>query len=113
MSFILKWVLSAVAVLIAAYLLPGVSVESFWAALVVAVLLAIFNAVLRPILVILTIPVTVITLGLFLLVINAIIVLMTDAMIADFYVSGFWWALLFSLIISVLGAIFDRIAENV
>lgn len=113
MSFLLKWVLSAVAVLIAAYLLPGVTVESFWAALVVAAILAIFNAVLRPILVVLTIPVTILTLGLFLLVINAIIVLMTDAIIGDFYVSGFWWALLFSLIISVLGAIFDRIAENV
>jgi len=112
MSFILKWVLSAVAVLLAAYLLPGVSVESFWAALVVAVLMAIFNAVLRPILVILTIPVTILTLGLFLLVINAIIVLLTDAIIADFYVSNFWWALLFSLVISVLGTIVDALTER-
>jgi len=113
MSFLLKWVLSAIAVLIASYVLPGVTVESFWAALVVAAILAIFNAILRPILVVLTIPVTILTLGLFLLVINAIIVLMTDAIIAGFYVSGFWWALLFSLIISVLGALFDRIAENI
>jgi putative membrane protein len=113
MSLLLKWLLSAVSVLIAAYLLPGVSVESFWAALVVSVILAIFNAILRPILVILTIPVTVLTLGLFLLVINAIIVLMTDAIIADFYVAGFWYALLFSLIVSLLGALFDRIAEKV
>jgi putative membrane protein len=113
MSFLLKWVLSAVAVLIAAYLLPGVTVETFWAALVVAAILAVFNAILRPILVVLTIPVTILTLGLFLLVINAIIVLLTDAIIADFYVSGFWWALLFSLIISVLGAVFDKIAESV
>ena len=112
MSFLLKWVLSAVAVIIAAYLLPGVTVDSFWAALIVAAILAIFNAVLRPILVILTIPVTVLTLGLFLLVINAIIVLMTDAIIADFYVSGFWWAVIFSLIISVLGTVFDKVAEN-
>jgi len=112
MSFLLKWVLSAIAVIIAAYLLPGVTVDSFWAALIVAAILAIFNAVLRPILVILTIPVTVLTLGLFLLVINAIIVLMTDAIIADFYVSGFWWAVIFSLIISVLGTVFDKVAEN-
>jgi putative membrane protein len=113
LSFIVKWVLSAIAVLIAAYILPGVSVESFWAALLVAVILSIFNAILRPILVILTIPVTILTLGLFLLVINAVIVLLTDAMIGDFYVSGFWWALLFSLVISILGAIFDNIAEKV
>lgn len=113
LSFIVKWVLSALAVLIAAYILPGVTVESFWAALLVAVILSIFNAVLRPILVILTIPVTILTLGLFLLVINAVIVLLTDAMIGDFYVSGFWWALLFSLVISILGAIFDKIAEGI
>ncbi|MFP4090413.1 MAG: phage holin family protein [Cyclobacteriaceae bacterium] len=112
MSLLLKWLLSAVSVLIAAYLLPGVSVESFWTALVVAAILAIFNAILRPILVILTIPVTILTLGLFLLVINAIIVLMTDAIIADFYVSGFWYALLFSLVLSVLGALFDMITER-
>jgi putative membrane protein len=113
LSFIIKWVLSAVAVLIAAYILPGVAVESFWAALLVAVILSLFNAVLRPILVILTIPVTVLTLGLFLLVINAVIVLLVDAMVGDFYVSGFWWALIFSLVISILGAIFDNIAESI
>jgi len=113
MSFLIKWVLSAVAVLIAAYLLPGVTVDSFWAAVIVAAILAVFNAILRPILVVLTIPVTILTLGLFLLVINALIVLLTDAVIGGFYVSGFWWALLFSLIISVLGALFDRIAERV
>lgn len=113
LSFIIKWILSAVAVLIAAYILPGVAVESFWAALLVAVILSLFNAVLRPILVILTIPVTVLTLGLFLLVINAVIVLLVDALVGDFYVSGFWWALIFSLVISILGAIFDNIAESI
>ncbi len=112
LSFIIKWLLSALAVLIAAYILPGVEVGSFWAALLVAVILSLFNAILRPILVILTIPVTILTLGLFLLVINAVIVLLTDAMIGDFYVSGFWWALIFSLVISILGAIFDNIAEG-
>lgn len=113
MSFILKWILSAVAVLIAAYLLPGVDVESFWAALIVAVVLAIMNATLKPLLVILTIPITVVTLGLFLLVINAIIILLIDAIIAGFHVSNFWWALAFSLIISVLGALFDDVAEKI
>lgn len=113
MSLLLKWLLSAIAVMITAYILPGVTVESFWAALIVAVILALFNAVLKPILIILTIPITIVTFGLFLLVINAIIILMTDAMIAGFMVSNFWWALAFSLIMAVLGSLFDDIAERV
>ncbi len=113
MSFILKWLLSAVAVLIAAYLLPGVAIESFWSALIVAVILALMNATLKPLLVILTIPITVVTLGLFLLVINAIIILLIDAIIDGFQVDGFWWALAFSLIVSILGALFDDVAERV
>ncbi|MEM8965581.1 MAG: phage holin family protein [Bacteroidota bacterium] len=113
MSLIVKWLLSAIAVMITAYLLPGVSVASFWAALVVAVILALFNAVLKPILIILTIPITILTFGLFLLVINAIIILMTDALIAGFAVSNFWWAIAFSLIMAVLGSLFNDIAERV
>lgn len=113
MSILLKWLLSAIAVMITAYLLPGVGVESFWAALVVAVILALFNAILKPILVILTIPITIITLGLFLLVINAVIILMTDAVIAGFSVNNFWWALAFSLIMTVLSSLFNDIAERV
>ncbi|MEM9675899.1 MAG: phage holin family protein [Cyclobacteriaceae bacterium] len=112
MSLIVKWLLSAIAVMITAYLLPGVSVESFWAALIVAVILAIFNAILKPILIILTIPITILTLGLFLLVINAVIILMTDAVIAGFSVSSFWWALAFSIIMAILGSLFNDIAER-
>ena len=99
--------------MITAYILPGVTVESFWAALIVAVILALFNAVLKPILVILTIPITILTLGLFLLVINAAIILMTDAVISGFSVNNFWWALAFSLIMAVLGSLFDDIAERI
>lgn len=113
MSILVKWLLSAVAIMITAYILPGVTVESFWAALIVAVILALFNAVLKPILVILTIPITILTLGLFLLVINAAIILMTDAVISGFSVNNFWWALAFSLIMAVLGSLFDDIAERI
>ncbi len=113
MSILVKWVLSAAAVLIAAYILPGVAVASFWSALIVAAILAILNAILRPILVVLTIPITIVTLGLFLLVINALIILLTDSLISGFEVSNFWWALLFSLLISVLGALFDDVAERI
>lgn len=113
MVILVKWVLSAVAVLIAAYILPGVAVTSFWTALIVAAILAVLNSILRPILVILTIPITIVTLGLFLLVINALIILLTDSLISGFEVSNFWWALLFSLLISVLGALFDDVAERI
>ena len=113
MAILVKWVLSAIAVLIAAYILPGVSVASFWSALIVAVILAILNAILRPILIVLTIPITIVTLGLFLLVINALIILLTDSLISGFEVSNFWWALLFSLLLSILGALFDDVAERI
>jgi putative membrane protein len=113
MAIIVKWVLSAVGVLIAAYILPGVAVTSFWTALLVAAILAVLNAILRPILVVLTIPITILTLGLFLLVINALIILLTDSLISGFEVSNFWWALAFSLLISVLGALFDDVAERI
>ncbi|MGB3585251.1 MAG: phage holin family protein [Tunicatimonas sp.] len=113
MSLIVKWLLSAIAVMITAYLLPGVSVASFWAALIVAVILALFNTFLKPILVILTIPITVLSLGLFLLVINAIIILLTDALIAGFAVSNFWWALAFSIIMAILSSLFNDIAERI
>lgn len=113
MSLIIKWILSAIAILIAAYLLPGVDVESFWSALIVAVVLAIMNATLKPLLILLTIPITLVTLGLFLLVINAIIILFIDTLIDGFHVSNFWWALAFSLVVSILGALFDDVAEKV
>lgn len=112
MNFIIKLLLSALAVMLTAYLLPGVSVENFWVALIVAALLALLNVTLKPILIILTIPVTIITLGLFLLVINALLILLSDALISGFMVSNFWWALAFSLIMSILTSIFESLAGS-
>ena len=88
--------------ILAAYLLPGAHVTSFSTALIVAFLLAILNALLKPILVFLTLPVTIMSLGLFLLVINAVIILVIDQLVDGFNVDGFGWALGFSLIISLL-----------
>jgi putative membrane protein len=102
MTFLLKWLISTLAVIITAYLLPGVSVRSFWTALLVALVLGIINAIIRPIFVILTLPLTVVTLGLFLFVINAVLILLTSAVVPGFEVRGFWWALLFSLVLSVI-----------
>lgn len=105
MNFILKIVLTAVAVLVIAHFLPGVSVENFTSSVIVAVVLALLRVTIKPLLIILTLPVTIITLGLFLLVINALIILLADNLIDGFNVSGFWVALIFSLILSVFESI--------
>ena len=109
MGFIIKLLITSVAAMAAAYFLPGVDIDSFMAALVLALVLALLNAVVRPVLVFLTIPVTVLSLGLFLLVINAIIILLADWLVAGFDTSGFFAALLFSIVLSIIEAIIDFI----
>lgn len=112
MKFILKLLLTAVAVVILAYVLPGVAVASYWSAVILAVVLALLRFIVKPILVILTLPITIITLGLFLLVINAIIILMADYFIDGFAVKNFWWALAFSLLLSFLQSILHSMLEK-
>lgn len=102
MSFLLKVLVSSFAVLITSYILPGVHVRDFITALVVAFVLGLFNMLLKPVLVILTIPITILTLGLFLLVINAFIILLVTQLVSGFVVDGFWWAVLFSIILSIV-----------
>ncbi len=106
MKTLIKLLLSAVAVVATAYLLnPHVQVESFGIAILVAAVLSLFHIFLKPILVILTIPVTIVTLGLFLLVINAALILLAEWLVPGFTVDGFLWAILFSLILAVLVSI--------
>ncbi len=112
MNWIIRFLLSGVAVVLTAYLLPGVDVTDFWTALIVALVLSIANIIVKPILIVLTIPITVLTLGLFLLVINALIILMTDYLVDGFIVDGFWWALLFSLILSIFNSLFDDLTKE-
>jgi len=102
MNFFLKVLVSSFAVIIASYLLPGVHVPNFVTALLVAFVLGVLNMLLKPVLVVLTIPVTILSLGLFLLVINAFIVQLTAYFVGGFVVDSFWWALLFSIILSVV-----------
>ncbi|WP_161890711.1 phage holin family protein [Pontibacter russatus] len=109
MGFILKLLLTGAAAMLAAYILPGVSIDGYMTAIILALVLAVLNAIVRPILVLLTIPVTILTLGLFLLVINALIILLADSLIAGFDTAGFLTALLFSLVLSVITAILDMI----
>jgi len=107
MKTLIKLLLTTFAVLIIAYLFPNnwVRVDSFGAALLVALVLGLLNIFIKPILIILTLPITIVTLGLFLLVINALIVMLASYVIPEFYVNGFWIALLFSVVLSVLQSI--------
>ena len=109
MNLLIRLLISTVVVFVLAHFLPGIAVDSFATALLVAVVLALLNTFLKPILIFLTIPVTIITLGLFLLVINAVIILICDKLIDGFGVSGFWYALLFSLLLSLGQSILNNI----
>lgn len=106
MTWIPKLLLNAAVLLIAAYLLPGVEIGNYFDAIVVAIVLAILNALVKPLLIIITIPITLLTLGLFLFCINAIILLLVDHLVDGFDVDGLWWALLLSLVMSILNSIF-------
>lgn len=103
-----NWIATAVAIMVVAYVLPGVHVASIWTALLVALVLGILNALVRPILVILTLPITALTFGLFLLVINAVLVLMASHLVPGFYVDGFMWALFFSIAVSLINFAVSR-----
>lgn len=111
MGFLLKLILTGVAAAIAAYILPGVTIDGIFTAVLLALVLGILNAVVKPILVVLSLPVTIITLGLFLLVINALIILLADYLLSGFSVDGFLWALIFSVVLSVLTSIVDMIVK--
>ena len=87
------------------YILSGVRIDSFWSAIVLAIVLAILNAIVKPILIFFTFPLTIVTLGLFLFVINAIIILLAENLVGGFHVDGFWWALLFSLLLSIVTSV--------
>lgn len=107
MKLPLKWLLSAAALLFVAYVYGGVQVQSFGSALIAAFVIGLFNAVLRPVLVILTLPVTVVTVGLFLFVINALMFWAAAGVLDGFHVNGFMAALLGSLIYSALGLVIE------
>ncbi len=112
MKLLLKWLLSATALLCVAYLYSGVVVTSFTGALIAAAVLGLLNIVMRPILVLLTLPVTVVTLGLFLFVVNALIFWAAAGLINSLAVTGFGAALIGSLIYSVLQLAIDLVLEK-
>jgi putative membrane protein len=103
MNFIMRIIISAVVAFALSYVLSsGIHIDKFTTALILALVLALLNAILKPILIILTLPITILTFGLFLFVINAAIILLAAKFVDGFKVDGFWWALLFSLLLSVI-----------
>jgi putative membrane protein len=100
--FLLHWLVTALALWVTAYILPGVHVGSWQTLAIAAVVLGLFNAVVRPILVVLTLPITILTLGLFYLLINGLVFLIVARLVPGFEVATFWWAVLGALIVSVV-----------
>lgn len=107
MRIIIKWLLSAVALLAVAYLYSGVQVNSFGSALIAAAVIGLLNMIVRPVLVVLTLPVTIVTLGLFLFVINALLFWAASGLLCGFHVNGFLAALIGSLLYSLLGLVIE------
>jgi putative membrane protein len=102
MQLILRWLISALALLALPYVMSGIEVKSFYIALIVAVVLGLINAVVRPVLILLTLPVTVLTLGLFILVINALLFWFVASFVDGFQVSGFWTAFFGAILYSLI-----------
>lgn len=113
MQILINLVLSGIAVLISAYVLPGVVVDGFLAAIVVAVILSVVNTFIKPLIMLLTLPINILTLGLFSLVINALMVMLVDVVVPGFQVAGILWALIFSIVLSLIsGAIYMLVPDK-
>ena len=112
MRFIARILSTTLAILLVTQLMPGVSVDNVFKAIMVALVLSVLNFFIKPFLILLTLPITVFTLGFFLLVINAAIILMTSSLVNGFHVKGFWWAMLFSVVLSLVTSIFESIQQR-
>lgn len=112
MKLLIHWFFSALTVLIVSAILPGVSVAEPRNALFVALALGLLNTFIRPLLLVITLPLNVITLGLFTFVINAGMVLAASNLVSGFHVNSFWWALLFSLIYSPINSLFHHLEKE-
>ncbi len=102
---LLVWILNAVALLVVAYLLPGITVASFGSALIAALVLGLLNAIVKPLLILLTLPLTIVTLGLFLLVLNALVFWWAGSILKGFQVDGFWWAVIGAIVYSLVSGV--------
>ena len=104
---LVKWLIITLVIIISSYILPGVNVDNFLTAFVSAAVLALLNAFLKPLIVILTLPINILTFGLFTLVINTLIIMLVGAIVPGLAIASFWWALLFSVIISLFNILIN------
>ena len=111
LTLLLVWILNAVALLAVAYILPGIAVASFGSALLAALVLGLLNTLVKPVLVLLTLPITVVTLGLFLVVLNALLFWFAGSVLKGFQVAGFWWAVLGALLYSLISGLMASIVS--
>jgi putative membrane protein len=102
MKFIIQFLLTSIFVFVLSHIIPGIHIADFLTAIIVALVFGLFNAILRPIILFLTLPLTLLTLGLFALVVNALLVILITVFVKGFVVDGFFSALLFSIVLSVL-----------
>ncbi|MBT4277750.1 phage holin family protein [Candidatus Falkowbacteria bacterium] len=109
---ILNWLIMALSILIAAYIVPGVTISGIWAALWLAIFLALVNVILKPLLILITLPINILTLGLFTFVINALLILLSSTVIKGFEVSGFLAAILFSILLSIISYILGALIKT-
>ncbi|MET0759836.1 MAG: phage holin family protein [Flavobacterium sp.] len=112
MNLIIRILLTAVLVMLIDYFMPGITVANFTTSVIVAVVLGLLNIFVKPLIVLFTLPVTILTLGLFLLVINAAMILLCSEIVGGFNVNSFWTALLFSIILSILQSIMYRVTNG-
>lgn len=112
MKIIIHWFVAALAILITAYILPGVHVDGIVAALILAVVLGAINAVLRPLLIVLTLPITILSLGLFVLVINALLVILASYIVPGFTVASFWWAFIFAIVLAIVSYVLQSFEKD-
>ena len=109
MKFFIKWLINACAILLTAYIISSVQIDNFWSAIWLAAFLAIINIIIKPILILLTLPINILTLGLFTLVINAGLIMFASTIIKGFMISGFLSAFVFGIVLSIVGYILHKI----
>jgi putative membrane protein len=105
----IQFIISSISIYLAGMILPGVNVSNVWIAIVVSAFMGLLNAIVKPILVFLTIPITFFTLGLFLVIINGFMVYLADKIVSGFEVKNFWLAMLFSIVISIISYVIEKI----
>jgi putative membrane protein len=111
-GMIVNLVINTISIFAVAYILRGIELDSLTTALIVAVIMAVLNVTLKPLLVVLTFPITILTFGLFLLVLNVLVLYAAEALIDGFHIAGFWWALAFSLLVSFVNGVLFGIGRK-